>query len=192
MTPTENDIAEQNIERLLSAAYKPETPDPVFAQTVTEYLCSVGKELAEKQPGQAASDANRYRALRRRLGWGMAAAACVAICGLVIYARNHPGKRREERGSRIEDRGSKTAILNPPPSLLDPQGGLTPRARPALPPAKPLAVGEQLTTKAGERRRLPLADGSILHLNQSAEAKQTARRRLCLTKCQAYLEARPR
>src|SRR6516225_1725865 len=191
MTPTENDIAEQNIERLLSAAYKPETPDPVFAQTVTEYLCSVGKELAEKQPGQADGDANRYRALRRRLGWGMAAAACVAICGLVIYARNHPGKRFEDRGSRIEDRGSKTAILNPPSSVLDPQGGLTPRARPALPQAKPLAIGERLTTKAGERRRLTLTDGSILYLNQNTEAEQTAARRLVLTKGEVYLEVAP-
>src|SRR5215467_14583205 len=137
-TPTENDIAEQNIERLLGAAYKPENPDPVFAQTVTEYLCSVGKELAEKQPSKSGSDAHRYRSLRRRLGWGMAAAACVAICGLVIYARNRPGKRE------IQNVVEKLQI-EPKIALRDQEepGGLKPRPRPAAPQAKTLAIGER-------------------------------------------------
>src|SRR6516225_3242741 len=141
MTPTENDIAEQNIERLLSAAYKPETPDPAFAQTVTEYLCSVGKELAEKKPGQTTGDAHRYRGLRRRLGWGMAAAACIAICGLVLYARYHPGKRLEQNYS--DNRQLETGVNN---RQGDDVGGLIPRPNPALPQAKPLAVGERLIT----------------------------------------------
>src|SRR5262249_21634122 len=153
------------------------------AQTVTEYLCSVGKELAEKQPGQAASDAIRYRALRRRLGWGMAAAACVAICSLVIYARNHPGKRF---GNDVPE----NLPVEPQVKIHQGEevGGLTPRPRPALPQTKPLAVGERLSTKAGERRRVTLADDSILFLNQNTEVSQTAARRLVLTKGEVYLE----
>jgi ferric-dicitrate binding protein FerR (iron transport regulator) len=184
MTPIENDIAEKNIERLLGAAYKPETPDAAFAQTVTEYLCSVGKELAEKKPGQAQSDAHRYRALRRRLGWGMAAAACVAICALVIYARNKPGKRLEP-DSLAASRSEKPVREREAASGF---GGLIPRQRPVAPQAKPLAIGERLTTKAGERRRLTLSDGSILYLNQDTEVTQTAARRLDLAKGEVYLE----
>jgi hypothetical protein len=186
MTPTENDIAEQNIERLLGAAYKPETPDPVFAQTVTEYLCSVGKELAEKQSSKSGSDAHRYRALRRRLGWGMAAAACVAICGLVIYAHNRPGKRI------VQDVPEKIQVE---PHVKVHQGedvgGLIPRSRPATPQTKSVAVGERLTTKAGERRRLTLADGSILYLNQNTEVTQVGSRKLELAKGEIYLEVTP-
>ena len=154
---TENDIAEQNIERLLGAAYRPETPDPVFAQAVTEYLCSVGKELAEKQPGKSGSDAHRYRALRRRLGWGMAAAACVAICGLVIYARNRPDKREIQNVAENLQVEPKIAVRD-----QEEPGGLTPRPRPAAPQAKTLAIGNRLATKAGERRRNGDAAGHMI------------------------------
>src|SRR5262245_39011524 len=48
------------------------------------------------------------------------------------------------------------------PAPGSPPDRLTSRPKPAAPAVKPLAVGDELRTEAGQRRRVPLPDGSVL------------------------------
>src|SRR5262245_35384802 len=58
---------------------------------------------------------------------------------------------------------------------------LTSRPRPAAPAAKPAAVGDEVHTAAGQRRRLVLPDGSALYVNEQTTVKLTAPRQLTLS-----------
>jgi ferric-dicitrate binding protein FerR (iron transport regulator)/tetratricopeptide (TPR) repeat protein len=68
---------------------------------------------------------------------------------------------------------------------------LTAKAKPSAPPAPVAAVGDQLATQAGEKRRVMLADGSVLFMNQNASVKLKAERCLQLECGQVYIEAAP-
>src|SRR5262245_21731890 len=85
-----DDIADRNLERLLGTAYKPEPADPVFVQTVEEYLVGVARELADQRaaatPVLATTETVRLTRLRKRFGWGMALAASVFVCFLACLA----------------------------------------------------------------------------------------------------------
>ncbi|MBM4069723.1 MAG: hypothetical protein FJ271_12345 [Planctomycetes bacterium] len=175
------DIAEQNIERLLSSAYQPETVDAAFAQRLEDAMCRQAQDLAM---ARSVPDHVKYRTLRRRLGWAMAAAACVALCALVLYARRGPVHRPVD-----DDVAGDQAVIVQPTS---PAFGMTPRPRPATVPAKPLTVGERIATKAGERRRVTLADGSILYLNENSTIVYRADRRVDLTIGEVYVEVAPK
>src|SRR5436190_23556549 len=48
---------------------------------------------------------------------------------------------------------------------------LTSRPRPTLPAVKPIAVGEEIQTGAGQRRRIVLPEGAVLYLNQNTTIK---------------------
>jgi ferric-dicitrate binding protein FerR (iron transport regulator) len=71
-------------------------------------------------------------------------------------------------------------------------GELTPRPRPEAPPATKLEVGESIETKAGEKRRLALPDGSVLYVNQNTKVHLDADRQATLTTGAVYLEVAPR
>ncbi len=72
------------------------------------------------------------------------------------------------------------------------QEELTPRPRPEIPPTPKLAVGESVETKAGEKRRLALPDGSILYVNEKTKVSLDADRHMALTTGTVYVEASPR
>src|SRR5262245_53561333 len=106
-------IAEQNVERLLSAAYRPEPVDPGFRQETEDKLLALARELAAKRPAAqqaalAASSAPANAApsplasrpsspdpsltrLRVRLGWAMGLAAALSCVYLIHRANNPPG-----------------------------------------------------------------------------------------------------
>src|SRR6266496_3062342 len=69
---------------------------------------------------------------------------------------------------------------------------LTSRPRPPAPAVKELAVGEELQTKAGERRRVRLPDGSILYVNAATRATLETPRRLSVAAGEVYVEAAAR
>jgi len=195
------DIVEHNLERLLGAAYKPEAPDPAFVKTLEAKMLLTAKEHAERRPIHTAElhpvrkgvETQRLRSLRRGLAWGMAAAASVAICGLVFYGlrprADRPGPFTGQHRDSIDIKGQP---VKAPTWAEELANGLRPKSRPAETPAKPLAVGETLKTKAGQRRRVALADGSLLYLNQNTEVTQTAARQLNLSAGEIYLEVAPR
>src|SRR5207247_2347084 len=69
---------------------------------------------------------------------------------------------------------------------------LTPRPKtPAREPDR-LAVGQSVRTEAGQRRRVALADGSFLFLNEKTQVTLTAERRVRLDAGSVYVEVSPR
>src|SRR5262245_8040438 len=74
-------------------------------------------------------------------------------------------------------------------AAAEPAGGrLTSRARPAVTPAKPVPIGEEVRTDATQRRRLLLADGSVVYVHDDAEVKVTGERRLRLSRGEVFVE----
>ncbi len=68
---------------------------------------------------------------------------------------------------------------------------LTPRARPAAPKAAVAAVGDKMSTKAGEKSRTTLPDGSVLYLNQNTNVELAANRLVKLERGEIFVEAVP-
>ena len=67
------DVADQNVERLISKAYRPESPSPDFAQRVTKRM------LAEASGRAAATPRRRQTALWSVARWAVAAVVLIAI-----------------------------------------------------------------------------------------------------------------
>ena len=203
MNPQETPIGDQNIERLVGVAYKPELPDASFVQNVEEHLCFVAHQLAQsRMERNMISPATRRGQLR--IAWITGLAACLAIAALVWYSRSRPYVPQGDFGTRtlvapyvpqgdFEQRIAKVKkdIVAAHEAVTLPEK-LAAKPRKEAPNAKPLAVGETLTTKAGERRRIALADGSIVFVNQNSEITQTASRQIAMKRGEIYLEVAPR
>src|SRR5262245_30127601 len=192
------DIGAQNVERLLGTAYRPEEPDPEFVQLLNARLCAAARSRMPSRNGTAAHppatalDEGRLRLVRRRLAWGMGLAAAVAISALIWYGL----QRQPETPSNQAHRPDGGREPTPAPERIhranyrpvEESPGLTAQARPEAPTSRVLKVGESLTTRAGERRRTVLADGSTLYLNQGTRVTQTAPRQLTLSEGEVYVE----
>jgi tetratricopeptide (TPR) repeat protein len=189
MQPHENDIGNGNVERLLGSAYKPEGPDLEFVRNVTARVHATAQELSARASGPPEEE--HLRKVRRRLGWAMVAAATAAGVLLVLHALDRPTrvpmpKNSDEdvvavqRGASIEHPVGRESV------------GLTARPRPAGPDEQKIAVGTTLTTGSGERRRVGLADGSVLYLNAGTLVIYEAERQVKLLKGEVYVEVSPR
>ena len=139
------------------------------AERVTAQLPAAGPSVKMVTP----------RRRGRRLAWSLAAAASVAGIALLSF---HLLKRPAP---------APTPSPSPDQASLIPDH-LTARPRPAAPPAEPLAVGQMLQTRSGERRRTTLLDGTVLYLNQNTTVKLDAERRLTLDRGEVYAEVAPR
>jgi hypothetical protein len=86
------------------------------------------------------------------------------------------------------------AVSWPPGAAADGTSSdrLVSRPRQPAVAAKALAVGEEIRTEAGERRRVRLPDGSILYVNAATRARLEAPRRLNVTAGEVYVEAAAR
>src|SRR5690242_14091088 len=100
---------------------------------------AVAERVASHLPRRAA---NRWKRLRRARPYAFAAVLAAAVAGLVWLLAVH--SRPPGPPAPGSDRGS------------EPFAGLTPRPKPATAPAPPLAVGDSIHTKPGERRRATL------------------------------------
>src|SRR5207253_2003870 len=117
----------------------------------------------------------------------MGLAASVAACFLVFYAHT-----RRAIDANLEDIVLRANDGHPASASSGlPSTGLTARPRPEVPAAKPIEVGATLVTKAGERRRVSLADGSVLYLNQNSKVTYSANRRIDLSQGEIYVEVTP-
>jgi len=195
------DVAEQNLERLLEKAYKPEALDPDFVQRVRERLAVAARE-------RSPAVLPLRRPMRRRVFWVLVAAAAVAGLAFLLNALATPVPEVKNEKEVVQD-GPRDDQPPPPPIAAPgteelgppridgapvPQAlaHLTPRERPAAPEGAKLAVGDTLRTQAGERRRVVLPDGSVVYLNQKTEVKLEAERRLTLSAGEVYVEVAPR
>jgi ferric-dicitrate binding protein FerR (iron transport regulator) len=68
-------------------------------------------------------------------------------------------------------------------------GALTSRPRPTVAPATALTAGTEIRTGAGERRRLALADGATIYVNERSVARLENDKLLSLTAGEVYVEA---
>ncbi len=185
MTP--QDIADRNVERLLEVAYKPEPVDPAFVRETEEKLLAAARLQAERlQPVPA--DTAKLARVRRRLSWAMAAAAAVIVVLLIGYSQRstEPARKPLETASLpwhkdLERPDFKTAAL-----------GLTPKPLPESDKPQVLAVSKTLTTAQGERRRVALADGSILFVNENTTLMHAGLRHLRLGRGEIYVEVAPK
>ena len=178
-----HDIADRNVERLLGTAYKPEPIDPAFVLETEEKLLAAARD--ERRTLQTSpADAAKLLRLRRRLSWAMSAAAMVAVCLLGYYAGLHQSNRLN---IGVEPQ-AKGKLAEPGLQPL----GLTAKPRPESAKPETIAVGEALATKHGERRRVALADGSILFVNENTTLTQSASRQVRLDQGEIYLEVAPR
>src|SRR5207247_10676282 len=131
--------------------------------------------------------------LRRRLGWTMAAAAAVAGVALVLHAANRPERgARNHSGADPEERFEFPAAAKGARWDGKSTDGLTARPRSIGPAEVKVAVGADLVTKPGARRRATLADGSVLYLNSDTHARYTAERQVHLLRGEVYIEVAPR
>src|SRR5581483_10883777 len=197
MTHDTDHIGEMNIERLVSVAYRPEALDEDFVQLIEQELCVAAREFAVVRPQTLPmpAAAPRTRTVQRRFGWAMGLAACVAVGFLIYYAQQKPREPLAGPGPSVKPatpQGPLAVPVTPMPWNGDATEGMKPRGRAAVPQAAPLAVGETLSTRPGERRRVILSDGSVLYMNQNTEVKHPASRRLVLSKGEVYVEVSPR
>jgi len=134
----------------------------------------VAERVAERLPRRPAS-AGRWRRRARPVVFAATlAAAIVALVWFLAVQSNPPV------GPGL-----------PPETAPESLAGLTPRPRPAVPPAPVLALGGSIQTKAGERRRLALPDGSVLYVNQDTTVKLDQERHLTLIAGEVFVEVRP-
>jgi hypothetical protein len=194
------DVTEQNLERLLGKAYKPEAPDPDFAQRVRDRLAAAAGERGVLPLPRRSIFGRRF------LGVLAAAAALAGLALLFNYlatptvrvepradsqppGEEQPPPRKQLPGS--EQTPADQSLDAPPPPRLY-ADHLTPRPRPQAPETPRLAVGESLATKAGERLRVALPDGSVLYLNEKTTAKLDADRHVTLSAGEVFVEVAPR
>ncbi len=121
--------------------------------------------------------------LRRRLGLIMSAAAAIAIVALFLRALSH---------APVAPSGTDELSVSPPTVPLPHQWGgagwLAARSRPPAPAGEAVAVGANIKTDAGQRRRVLLPDGSTLYVNANSEVKLDGERHLTLLAGEVFLE----
>ncbi|HET6428224.1 MAG TPA: VIT domain-containing protein, partial [Phycisphaerae bacterium] len=169
-------VAEQNVERLLNTAYEPETPDPEFAEQVRARMqAAAADRSAPAQPIDLRIAPRAARALR----WAAAAAALIGLGMLLSQALTF---RPAETPRRDPDR---LVTPRPPTGRLE---GLKPRALAAAGPVETTAVGSIVDTGRGQRRRVTLADGSVVYVNEGTRLIVRGDRDLKLDRGEIYVE----
>jgi len=114
------------------------------------------------------------------LGAGLTAATLLAATLIALFFL----WRREQPAKPHPDIAQET--------LINGRERLLPRARPAAPALAMLQAGEQVQTKAGERRRLALPDGSVLYVNQNTVLHLIGHRQARLERGTVFVEVAPR
>ena len=122
---------------------------------------------------------------RSRIWWTVSAAAMISGVAFLLAQnfRTNPSPQPEPGGPGVAqtaaDRHSALAAL------------VTPRARPTV-PAAAVAVGDQVRTEAGQRRRVALPDGSIVYVNEETTIQVLGDRKLKLERGDLFIEVAPK
>ena len=204
--PAHDNVADENVARLVSQAYRPEQPDAEFVQRVKGAL---GAEAERRRrpavsPSVPPSDAGAPAKWPVLVGVGVMAAALLIWLGR-SGEDPRPRQRPSDRNPQIiagesskptEPSGapeSQTKRDQPRAEIVRVgRRGITARPRPEAPPLERLAVGDVVTTSAGQRKRLGLPDGSVLYVNQDTQLRLDESRRIRLDQGEVYVEVDPR
>jgi ferric-dicitrate binding protein FerR (iron transport regulator) len=148
-------------------------------EAVAAWSHRIGSQLQAEGP--TTSTRNRLPGpFRQRFLRVLGAAAAAAAVLMPLFLANWRGRSVSVQPSR---KGGDAGF---------PQVGLTPRSLPPAPPVSRLAVGDTVQTRAGERRRLALPDGSILYVHQNTSLRLEKDRRLHLSEGTVFLDVAPR
>ncbi len=190
--PNLQSTADRNVEQLVSHAYRPESPDPAFASRLADLLIQRAADRPERKTFRnSPSRWKRFAAL------GMAA-AIAAACGLFALhllhhraawpvARNGlpkelpttPIEQRVEPAGANPKRTDDSAYIVPAHSLPDP-------------PVAKVNPGQSIEIQAGQRRRVLLADGSHLFIDQSTRLAVDAPCAITVSAGEVFVEVSPR
>jgi ferric-dicitrate binding protein FerR (iron transport regulator) len=158
---------DENVARLLSQAYNPPPVSAEFAERVQARLLAVASEMARHRT--PAPPVRRFRRLAALAG----VAALLGFLALSLRLMPRPPAPSTPGHTALFDRPTVAA----------------PAPAPVRVPA--LAPGQMLATRAGERRRVSLPDGSRLSLNQNTTVHYDALRRLTLKTGEIFVEVAP-
>jgi autotransporter-associated beta strand protein len=179
-------IGEQNIERLLRVGYDPVTLQPGYASAVKRAMLAAAAGRRAK-----ANERTRAWPVGRVLSWSLAAAAMAALAvGLLMQSGAPKSTPAGNGGDGLAATSRpRSAGATWPAWLASGDGyGLTPGAAVAAPVARPVDVGAVIETKAFERRRVTLPDGSVAFVNQNTKLTVDSARRLSLAKGEVFVE----
>jgi ferric-dicitrate binding protein FerR (iron transport regulator) len=158
-----------------------ETAGSSVAERVIDQLHAMPKP--ETEDGAAKGQRRLGRRGQRR-AWALAVAATIGGLLLLSHLMLHrpeslvpPDPGQDEARRAFADLG---------------KSALTPRSRPPAEKPQTLAVGKTIETRAGDRWRLGLPDGSIVYVNGGTHARLDADRHLVLTAGEVFLEVSPR
>ena len=192
------DVGDQNVEKLLAQAYAPERIDEAFAARVKAQMLVGCDSSHHKATGEEHSTPGSERRATTRIlrpwavaAWGSIAAILLIAFGVWLAGQMGRGETLSSRDGVVDRRRGgifESRAVDAPAQLT----GLTAKARTKAAEAKPLAVGDAIQTKANERRRTVLPDGSVLYIDQNTSVTLDAERRLSLSAGQIYLEVSPR
>lgn len=189
------DVGDENTARLLQEAYRPEPADPDFIERMRAAVIDAG---ARRHQETAPVTRNH-----RPLAW-IAAAAAILLAFVLGSRPWQPRPEVKKDGDVVWIDGqaytlSRTSgrlepVIAPVagPDAIETGGAMNPRQLAEAPAAAPLAIGETVSTAAGERKRLRLPDGSLLYVNQESQATLTADRTLELASGEVFVEVSPR
>ena len=192
------DVGDQNVERLLSVAYDPEVPDEAFVRGVRQRMLLAaerrGKRRHATKPALAVLRGLRlWPAGARMLACAAAAVVLIGLGVLLSEAIKGPRPAAPVLSGAWPTRPTAPVAAAVVARQLLGDGGLTARPRPAAPAPKPVAVGSRIETKANQRRRVALPDGSVAYLNRGSELRVISARGVSLARGEVFVEvARPR
>lgn len=166
-----DDIFDTNITNLLQRSFQPEQPTPEFVQQLKDRM----KQQAlprRSVVGFVSRHADAFRLL----------AAAAVLLAVVVGVQQMAPKSKPRSGPQAAA-GQSTPW---------PREGLTARARPPQIKLAHLAVGDAARTGAHEKRRLELADGSIIALNENTRVTLRDEQLLRLDEGEVFVEVSPR
>jgi FecR protein len=164
--PTPGD---ENVERLIGEAYRPEPIDLRFAERTLQKL----QELADER--------KEGRLPWRQLTWLYFANAAAVLLLIVVpplfwrFFMNQPQR----------DQAAKQKEPSAPPEHLAPR----PRGTASVPPC--LEIGQTVGTEAGQKRKVRLPDDSVVSLNHGSSVRLDAARQLTLLGGEVFVEVAP-
>lgn len=199
-------VGEENIGRLLSRAYKPEAPEGAFAADVRARMLAAAN-ATNSSAGAAGNTQGgpvmNYRIPRIMVAWSAIAAVLLVALGVYVVQLRNEAQRMQANIVWIDDKPYQKAkdgtLVEAPASKNAPaqearpeDQGLNPKARPAEQRAEQLAVGAEVKTGEGRRKRVVLPDGSVILVDENTVAKLDADRRLTVGRGKVFVEVSPR
>ena len=189
--PQNQGAGDLNVERLVREAYRPELAGTEFVERV----------------GRAMNEAGRAGAASRQVSWwarpatsAALSAAALVVLGIGLWLSGREALRPKGETVRLDTVQSRSPSIATVTArsiaservMATPRGeeilGLVARQRPPSATSPILAAGRAVETKAGEKRRLTLEDGSTLLVNQGSKVVVESARAIRVEAGGAFVE----